>query len=42
VGCVGKNYQIRLSNLLPSQRVLLYKFSMQAVTRTKKLDAGAQ
>jgi hypothetical protein len=41
VGHVGKNIQIRLSNITQGQRVLLYKFALQAVPRSRKLDKGS-
>jgi hypothetical protein len=41
VGHVGKNIQVRLSNLAQGQRVLLYKLGIQAVPRTRKLDKGS-
>jgi len=41
IGHVGKNIQIRLSNIAQGQRVLLYKLGLQAVPRTRKLDKGS-
>lgn len=41
VGHVGRNWQVRVSNINPSQRLLVLKVAMQAIPLGKKLDDGA-